>query len=111
MMISMTSPIEPIRSGRPFRRTGRATESGSARPEPEIENLPVAVGSSRTIPRPPPPDPEAAFAAHLLGQDGQKRGLRAGPGLIETARQLYNHVEWSGSNDRRARKGRSTTAV
>jgi hypothetical protein len=107
----MTSPIEPIRSGGPSRRSRGATEAGQGQAAQEIENLPVPVGSPRTIPRPPPSEPGATFAAHLLGQDGHKRGLRAGPGLIETARQLYNRTEWSGAKDRRARKGHSAKAA
>ena len=48
----------------------------------------------------------APVDAPPLGQDGQKRGLRAGPLHIEAARGAYNKVEWSGSKDRRARAGR-----
>ncbi|MBL8555796.1 MAG: hypothetical protein JNL41_16090 [Phenylobacterium sp.] len=71
-------------------------------------NLPVAVG--------PVPAPrsfredrrrvDSEFAAQVLGQDGQRRGLRAGPGIHDIAQAAYNRVEWSGSYDRRARKGR-----
>ena len=49
---------------------------------------------------------DAEVAAQLMGQDGQRRGLRAGPQVVDTARAAYNRVEWSGSYDRRARKGR-----
>lgn len=48
------------------------------------------------------------FAAHLIGQDGQRRGLRAGPTIHDVARDAYNRVEWSGRHDRRARVGRYT---
>ena len=51
-------------------------------------------------------DTEAGFSAQLLGQDGQKRGLRAGQPLISAAKQAYDRTEWSGSKDRRSRQGR-----
>ena len=46
-----------------------------------------------------------AFAAHLLGQDGRKRGLRGGQPVIEAARSAYLEAEYSGPNDRRPPKG------
>jgi len=48
----------------------------------------------------------AAFAAQMLGQDGQKRGLRGGPETLEKARATYLGAEWSGSADRRPKAGR-----
>ena len=48
------------------------------------------------------------FAAQVIGQGGERRGLRAGPSLLERARDAYNRTEWSGSYDRRARNGRAT---
>lgn len=50
----------------------------------------------------------AEFAAQVIGQHGERRGLRAGPTLFDHARNAYNRVEWSGSYDRRARAGRAT---
>jgi hypothetical protein len=50
----------------------------------------------------------AAFAAQLLGQGGQKRGLRGGPETLEHARATYLETEWSGPSDRRIRAGRIT---
>lgn len=46
------------------------------------------------------------IAAQLMGQTGERRGLRAGEPLLDAARDAYNRTEWSGSYDRRARKGR-----
>lgn len=100
MVAAMTSPIDPIRG-----TTGAS--NGGARRDPD-RSLPVPV-ESRTETPPPPPrgrsDGAAVFAAQLLGQDGQKRGLRA-PGTVETAKGAYTRAEWSGRIDRRARKGR-----
>jgi hypothetical protein len=66
----------------------------------------VPAEAARAVPPKGEPSPSAAvFDAQLLGQDGEKRGLRAGPQLIQGASQSYNRAEWSGSKDRRARKG------
>jgi hypothetical protein len=43
----------------------------------------------------------------MLGQDGQKRGLRAGQPAIDAARSAYSQIEWSGAQDRRRRSGRA----
>lgn len=51
---------------------------------------------------------DAEFAAQLIGQHGERRGLRAGPPALDAARMAYNRVEWSGRYDRRARKGGTT---
>lgn len=48
------------------------------------------------------------FAAQVIGQHGERRGLRAGATLMDRARDAYNRTEWSGSYDRRARAGRTT---
>jgi hypothetical protein len=69
-------------------------------------NLPVPVGPVIEVHRPDNRDHAAALDAQLLGQDGQKRGLRGGQTVLDQARQAYNSVEWSGRYDRRARTGR-----
>lgn len=48
----------------------------------------------------------AELAAQLIGQDGQRRGLRGGPAAIDDAHSAYRRIEWSGRYDRRARTGR-----
>jgi hypothetical protein len=104
----MTSPIDPIRRAARLRRGARPEpESAEEAHEAERANLPVPMGAPRTVPPADEPQPAAAaFGAQLLGQDGQKRGLRAGPAVIVSAQSSYNQVEWSGAKDRRARKGR-----
>jgi hypothetical protein len=105
----MTSPIDPIRRSA---RLGRARhpEAGQAE-EAHAEDrlLPVPLEPS---PSPPPPrmetKGEAVFAAQLLGQDGQKRGLRGGQEILDAAKNSYVRTEWSGAADRRAPRGRGT---
>jgi hypothetical protein len=109
----MTSPIDPTRRVDPIRkaRGPRPAERGA---EPTSEDfdertLPVPVENSA---EPPPKSGSRAagaeFAAQLLGQDGQKRGLRGGPAVLDAARNTYNRTEWSGAADRRAKAGRGT---
>jgi len=52
-----------------------------------------------------PADPAAAFSAQLMGQTGQKRGLKGGPPVLNSARASYLGNEYSGENDRRPPSG------
>lgn len=99
----MSSPVDPIRRAAQVRRAARAHAAGRDEENREIEDVNLPAVYART----PAPSTEgaAAFNAHLLGQDGQKRGLRGGPETLGAARNVYNRTEWSGPADRRARKG------
>ena len=100
----MMSRIDRIRRSALTERTSAANDHAAA-----DETRPVS--TRRVQPAAPPHadegDAAAIFTAQLMGQDGQKRGLRAGPLAIDAARGAYNKVEWSGSRDRRARAGRT----
>jgi hypothetical protein len=98
------SSIDPIRRAERLRRAARARAEDAASTG---AGLPVPAGPARTIPpsRPQAAAGDAAFDAQLLGQDGEKRGLRAGPALIDRAAQSYNRAKWSGAKDRRRPKG------
>ena len=104
----MTSSIDPIRRAQRLRRAARtATERTEETLAAERAGLPVPVDAPHTVPpRAETPASAAVFDAQLLGQDGQKRGLRGGPAVIDSASASYNRIEWSGSKDRRTRKGR-----
>ena len=52
--------------------------------------------------------PPALFAAQVLGQKGQKRGLKGGPPVLDAARSTYLGAEYSGKRDRRPRVGKAT---
>jgi hypothetical protein len=54
-----------------------------------------------------PRGPAAPVGAQLLGER-QRRGLRAGPAVLEQARSTYLQNEYAGPNDRRPRKGQIT---
>lgn len=53
----------------------------------------------------PPADPAAAFAAQMMGQTGQRRGLKGGPPVMDAARATYLGAEYSGEKDRRPPAG------
>ncbi|HEY8574081.1 hypothetical protein [Phenylobacterium sp.] len=104
----MMSRIERIRRADLLRRASKS-ETADEAAEAEVVNLPVPVGRARTVPpRDERPSGAAAFAAQLMGQDGERRGLKAGAPLMEAAKTTYSKIEWSGAKDRRARKGRIT---
>ena len=52
-----------------------------------------------------PADPAAAFSAQLMGQTGQRKGLKGGPPVLNSARASYLGNEYSGENDRRPPSG------
>ena len=49
--------------------------------------------------------PANPYAAQLLGQDGQTRGLRGGTPVLEAARSAYLGAEYCGEHDRRPPSG------
>ena len=110
----MTYPNDPEkrdafarRSSRP-RRTGDPAQGDAETAVSNPGNLPVVAGPTVGRKRPEAPRPEteaAAFAAHVMGQSGQKRGLRGGPQVLDHARSAYLGTEWSGHADRRPPKG------
>jgi hypothetical protein len=99
----MNSPIDRIRRAVRLRAAGRAE-----RPAKEAARIDAVHELDPAAPVQPPLDPAsaAAFEAHMLGQHGEKRGLRAGAPALNAAKTNYNRTEWSGRKDRRARKGR-----
>jgi hypothetical protein len=110
----MTDPISPIGGASGLRgpsRRATADEDDQAEagaPEaPTAAQLPAPIAPT-TVYREPPRSRRAAlaaFAAQLLGQGGQKRGLRGGPETLDKARAAYLETEWSGPSDRRLRRG------
>ena len=91
--VSAPSAVRPIRRGRAL----------VVRPEATGEEAEQAASEPRA-PSAAPHGPAAPVGAQLLGER-QRRGLRAGPGILEQARSTYLQTEYAGSNDRRPRKG------
>jgi len=55
----------------------------------------------------PAADAAAAFSAQMLGQSGQKRGLKGGPPVLDAARSTYLGAEYSGTAERRPPVGKA----
>ena len=104
------SRIDRILQTVSMRIAARAAEArgDKAREAGVSPNLPVPAGpvTSPKAFRDEPRHRDSELDAQLQGQDGQRRGLRGGPAILNSARAAYNRTEWSGSYDRRARKGR-----
>lgn len=102
----MMSRIDPIRRADLLRKAAKPDpDKPEEAPVAEVVRLPVPIDRVNRIPPRGGDSGHAAFAAQLIGQDGAKRGLRAGPELFDVARVTYNRTEWSGAKDRRAPKG------
>jgi hypothetical protein len=100
----MSDPIDPIRRAGPARRALPAPRD-SDRHETDEETVFVVEDEAPPPPRPPRREGFAAFAAHVMGQSGQKRGLRGGQEVLDTARSTYLGTEYSGEADRRPKAG------
>ena len=50
----------------------------------------------------------AAFAAQMLGQGGQRNGIRGGPPVMDNARSTYLEAQYSGEHERRPPIGTTT---
>ncbi len=103
----MTEPVGPVDRISRSRRVGRAAGvAGRRASDQPVVDLPVRTEPRPEEPAPPQPAGAAAFAAQIMGQGGQKRGLRGGPETIDRARTTYLETEWSGPADRRPPPGR-----
>ena len=71
-------------------------------------DAPVEGAARPASPAAPKPSADPAFSAQLMGQDGQKRGLKGGAPVLDAARSTYLGREYSGSNERRPTAGKTT---
>jgi hypothetical protein len=71
-------------------------------PQPE-----AAEPSARPAPTPPADPGASAFSAQLMGQTGQRRGLKGGPPVLDAARASYLGAEYSGAAERRPKPGKA----
>ena len=92
----MTRSIDSIRAISGERRM-RARRSSDV--TPKVEPVPAEPLAEDEV------DPKPVLAAHLIGQEGQGRGLRGGSEVLAKAKAAYLNAEWSGLTDRRARTG------
>lgn len=80
-----------------------AEETASPKDEADAADAPA-----RPAPTPPADASPAAFAAQMIGQSGQRRGLRGGPPVLGAARNTYLGAEYSGPAERRPKPGKAT---
>ena len=112
----MSDPIGPVRRAQSprraadRRRTGRRTGDQAVDVAPAPEPAPPRAAALPAIASQPAASKTAAasLSAQLLGQGGQKRGLRGGAETLGSARAAYLGAEYLGTSDRRTAKGRIT---
>jgi hypothetical protein len=106
----MSERIDPVQAVLPERRWRfRRREDRDGAPAPEVAAEVEVVSPGEAAPGPDLRDQLAGFAtfaAQVLGQPGQKRGLRGGPETLEKARTAYLEAEYSGPADRRLSIGK-----
>jgi hypothetical protein len=111
-MTDEVRPVEPVQR-RADRRADdrRAAErrAGSTSRALVPTGFPVEAAEPPARPAPTPPaDPGAAvFAAQMIGQTGQRRGLKGGPPVLDAARSAYLGTEHSGVAERRPLPGKA----
>ena len=90
------------------RRAAKAEEASRA-VVPAGERVDHAASPAKPAVSPPHPviAPPALFAAQVLGQKGQKRGLKGGAPVLDAARSTYLGAEYSGKHDRRPPVGKA----
>ena len=101
------SSIDPIRTPPVVRRrksVAEAMDELEGKAPVDGTNLPVPVSPAQTLSSKSHHGGKAAIDAQLMGE---RRGLRAGPGVHDEAKGSYVKTEYSGSWDRRRPKGRA----
>lgn len=102
-------PVDPALDRRESdRRRRQRREASKALAIVETPELHPEAGPARAAVHPASEPGSAAFAAQQMGQTGQKRGLRAGPPMLDAARAAYLGAEYSGSAERRPPAGKAT---
>ena len=86
------------------RRTQRRESSRALVP---LEPQPAKTDSPAS-PAARPAGHDPVFAAQVMGQTGQKRGLKGGPPVLDAARAAYLGREYSGAKERRPAAGKTT---
>lgn len=110
-MTDEVRPVGPVQRRAERRAQDRRAASASRAlvlVDPPVE---PAEPPARPAPAPAPApaaDPGAAvFAAQMIGQTGQRRGLKGGPPVLDAARSAYLGTEHSGAAERRPQPGRA----
>lgn len=111
-MTDEVRPVEPVQRRGDRRAAERRAEerrAGSTSRALVPVDFPVepAEPPARPAPTPPAGPGAAVFAAQIMGQTGQRRGLKAGPPALDAARTAYLGTEHSGAAERRPQPGKA----
>lgn len=110
-MTDEVRPVAPVRRDDRREANRRAAERRAASASRALVpvDFPAEPAEPPARPAPTPPaDPGAAvFAAQMMGQTGQRRGLKGGPPVLGAARSAYLGTEHSGAGERRPQPGRA----
>jgi hypothetical protein len=111
-MADEVRPVGPVQR-RADRRSDdrRAAERRAASASRALVPVDVPVEPAEPPARPAPTPPAdagaAVFAAQMIGQTGQRRGLKGGPPVLDAARSAYLGAEHSGAAERRPQPGKA----
>jgi len=103
-------PVGPVsaRDRREAQRREAERRAASASRDliPQGDVVDGSPGPATPAPSPAgPTESAAAFAAQVMGQTGQRKGLKGGPPVLDAARASYLGNEYSGEQDRRPPSG------
>lgn len=110
-MTDEVRPVDPVRRDDRRAADRRAAERRAASASRAL--VPVdfpaepAEPPARPAPRPSADAGAAVFAAQMMGQTGQRRGLKGGPPVLGAARSAYLGTEHSGAGERRPQPGKA----
>ena len=111
-MTDEVRPVGPVqRRDERRERDRRAAERRAASASRALVPVDFTADPAEAPARPAPapaPDASAAFAAHVIGQTGQRRGLKGGPPVLDAARSTYLGAAYSGASERRPKPGKAS---
>ena len=112
-MTDEVRPVGPVqrrdeRRERDRRAEERRAASASRALVPTDFPADPAGAPARPAPTPASDASAAAFAAQMIGQTGQRRGLKGGPPVLDAARSTYLGNAYSGSAERRPKPGKAS---
>ena len=108
--IDPITPVQPRdeRHARDRRSADRRAGSASRELVPVDFAPEPAAPPARPAPSPGADAAAAAFTAQVMGQSGQRRGLKGGPPVLDAARSTYLGRAYSGTAERRPKPGKAT---
>src|SRR5690606_29269280 len=112
-MTDEVRPVGPVQrrdERREHERRAGERRAGATSRELVPTAFPAEAAEPPASPAPTPPADAspAAFAAQVMGQTGQRRGLKGGPPVLNTARSTYLGTAYAGAAERRPRPGKAT---